>query len=71
MPKSWVSNEVRKHSIPDQYGRVWPFQVIVLFEAGGREFTMRNLDLASAEKSADKFDADGAYRVTVCVDTCG
>ena len=67
---SWVSDEVRKHAEPDEYGRVSPFAVYVYYPATGREIKHRNLRLAEAEAMADRESAEGR-RVHVSMDTCG
>ena len=65
---SWVSDQLRKMAEPDQYGRTSPFAVYVRYERG--EVVTRNLDLAAAERMADRIAAEGRH-VHVSLDTCG
>ena len=66
----WVSDSLRQHAVPDEYGRVSPFAVYVYYPAAGREIVRRNLRLAAAEAMADREAAEG-HRVHVSLDTCG
>ena len=66
----WVSDQLRKLAVPDEYGRCSPFAVHVYYPATGREVVVRNLRLDDAEAMADREAADGR-RVHVSLDTCG
>jgi hypothetical protein len=70
IPAEWVSPELAKHAVPDEFGRTSPFAVYVYYPATQREMVMRNQSLESACKMADR-EADAGHRVHVSLDTCG
>ena len=70
--REWVTPELRKYAVPDEYGRVSPFAVYAYWPETQRETVQRNLLLDQAEAAADKIAADRPdVRVHVSLDTCG
>ena len=70
VPAEWVSEALRKHAIPDEFGRTSPFAVYSYYPATAREMVYRNQSLESACTLADREAASGC-RVHVSLDTCG